>query len=155
MTARWQASIPKCDGCSAPLQLVEPGSEGRAICAACGSWLETFPAPLWVRTELPTAMQIYGAARDHEHGSGRSVNQFWLCFQGTPPALVQQREQAIESAIAPPPPPSSTVTVISSKKRRRWEYIGIFVGLLLMGAAVHRCGSRISEAPDEDVEPSQ
>lgn len=152
--ARWRASLPTCDGCGTARDLVEPGMEGKLTCARCAKTVESFPAPLWLRSELLTAMQLYGAARDDEHASGRLEHHFWLSFQGTPPALLDQHQQAIHSAIGPPPP-SGTVTVISRKRRWRWEYLGILVGMLLMGAAVHRCGQSLDDAPVEDVESTQ
>lgn len=154
--ARWRPSSPSCDECGTDLPRVEPGTEGSVTCASCGRSVNTFPAPLWVRADLTTAMQIYGAARDDEHESGRSVHHFWLSFQGTPPALLEAQKQTIEKALNPhiaPPPASVRVTV----KRRgwRWEYWGIIVGVILMGAAVHRCAGQLDDAPTEDVEPLQ
>jgi hypothetical protein len=149
--ARWRPSLPSCDGCGTPRELVEPGSTGSLTCARCTKAVESFAAPLWIRSELLTAMQLYGAARDDEHGSGRLEHHFWLTFQGTPPELLDQHKQAIDSAIGPPPP-SGTVTVISRKSGWRWEYLVILLALGSIGAAVHRCGRLLDDAPVEDVE---
>jgi hypothetical protein len=121
--------------------------------------LATFPAPLWLRAELTTAMQVYGGARDDERRSGRNVPHFWLSFQGTPPAVLDAHQQNIEKALQPHasqgPPPPATVHVTVKRRAWKWEYLGIFAALVMMGAAVHRCAGQLDDPPTEDVEPLQ
>jgi hypothetical protein len=156
LSARWRPSSPSCDECGTDLPRVEPGTEGAVSCTSCGRSVNTFPAPLWLRAELTTAMQVYAGARDAEQHSGRNVHHFWLSFQGTPPQLLEAQKQSIESALNPhiSSPPAS-VRVIVKRRGWRWEYWGILIGLALMGAAVHRCAGQLDDEPIEDVEPLQ
>ena len=156
LSARWRPSSPSCDECGTDLPRVEPGMEASVTCTSCGKSVSTFPAPLWLRAELTTAMQVYGGARDSEQETGRKVPHFWLSFQGTPPALLEAQQQSIENALNPHGTRApASVRVIVKRRGWRWEYWGILLGLVLMGAAVHRCAGQLDDEPTEDVEPSQ
>jgi hypothetical protein len=155
LSARWRASSPSCDECGTDVPRVEPGTETSVTCTGCGRSVSTFPAPLWLRAELTTAMQIYGGARDDEHDSGRAVHHFWLSFQGTPPAVLEAQKQNLDRALNPHSvTPSTNVRVIVKRRGWRWEYLGIVLGLVFMGAAIHRCAAQLDDVPSEDVEPS-
>lgn len=157
LSARWRPSKPSCDECGTELPPVEPGTEASVPCTNCARSANTFPAPLWLRAELTTAMQVYGGARDDEHDSGRRMHHFWLSFQGTPPAVLEAHQQNIEKALNPHAAVTAPASVRVIVKRRpwRWEYVGILLGLLFMGAAIHRCAAQVDDVPVEDVEPSE
>jgi hypothetical protein len=61
---RWQSSVPACRVCRGAVSLVEVGSEGSVACAHCGAGMETRPVPSFLRREVGTAMQLYGAAQE-------------------------------------------------------------------------------------------
>jgi hypothetical protein len=65
LLVRWGPARPVCPGCSAlmPAEEVPPGGDGRLSCK-CGQSMTTFPAPEWLRAVVPTAVQLFGAARD-------------------------------------------------------------------------------------------
>jgi hypothetical protein len=56
---------PVCASCSAPapLDALAIGSDTSAKCA-CGEVLVTYPAPAWLREEVPALVQLYGADRE-------------------------------------------------------------------------------------------
>lgn len=58
---RWLSLSPACPSCRSPVPLAEVGSERSVICSECGRGLETRPVPGFLRLEIGTAMQIYGA----------------------------------------------------------------------------------------------
>ena len=158
LTVRWTPSLPQCPQCKNEIQLIEPGVDSPIECGACSAKIACLPAPVWMRTELPTAMQLYGIPRAAEDSAVHAARGFWLTFKGTPPALSQQHRQAIEAAIGPPPVSAPVVSTPQPKRRWGWEWyaIAVCVGLVLF--AVQQCGSRLgtTERPDEgtEVEPS-
>jgi hypothetical protein len=156
--ARWRAAALTCAKCQREMTPVEPGTNEAIECSACGTRRDTFPAPAWLRTELPTAMQLYGAARDGAERAGTETG-FWITFQGTPPSLSDQHRQAIQSAIGPAPISyAAPLSVPNAAPRRRWEWLAIALFAVLIGAAVYRCGGRMGTPshPDDgsEVEPS-
>jgi hypothetical protein len=160
LVARWRVQPPRCAKCAAELMLVEPGTEDPIECARCSTRMTSFPAPAWLRTELPTAMQLYGAARDSELLEAKPTSGFWLTFQGTPPNVSAKREHAIKAAIGPTPEVAAVASTSTPKApRRQWEWYAILVFLVAMGVAVHRCGAKIGgESRPKDgteVEPTQ
>jgi hypothetical protein len=160
LVARWRAQAPHCGKCQAELMLVEPGLDETFECGACTTRMPTFPAPAWLRTELPTAMQLYGAAREVDAAEARPGASFWLTFKGTPPHVSEQHRHAIEAAIGPQPDVPAVISTATPKvKRRSWEWYAIILCVVLIGAAVHRCGAKIGgETRPKDgseVEPSQ
>ncbi len=158
LIASWSPVGVKCAGCQRELALVEPGTTDTIECAACGAKLETFPAPPWLRTELPTAMQLYGIPRASDDSAVHAARGFWLTFKGTPPAFIEQHRQVIEAAIGPGPVSSSVVSKPVPKRRLGWEWYAIGICTALIVFAVHQCGSRLGKTtkPDEgtEVEPS-
>jgi hypothetical protein len=46
-----------------PAEAVPPGGDGRLSCK-CGACIATFPPPEWLRRAVPTAVQLFGAARE-------------------------------------------------------------------------------------------
>lgn len=160
LVAKWRGLGPRCTKCESELVLVEPGTDDTLECGACTTPLQTFPAPAWLRTELPTAMQLYGAAREVDTTEPRQGPRFWLTFKGTPPHVSEQRRHAIEAAIGPGPESSAVISTATPKRARRgWEWYAIIVCVVLIGVAVHRCGSKIGGEPrpkdGSEVEPSQ
>ena len=65
LLVRWGPARPICPGCAMPLpaEAVPPGGDGRLACR-CGQSIATFPVPEWLRQVVPTALQLFGAARD-------------------------------------------------------------------------------------------
>ncbi len=57
---------PACSRCSAllPVDGVAVGTDGEIFCPACGNRGETYPAPDWLRAEIPSIRQIYLAKRE-------------------------------------------------------------------------------------------
>jgi hypothetical protein len=56
---------PACASCATPMPLdaLAIGTDTSAKCA-CGEALVTYPAPAWLRDELPALVQLYGADRE-------------------------------------------------------------------------------------------
>jgi hypothetical protein len=56
---------PTCRSCGASVPLGNyrdhAGGVGTLPCATCGHGVPTFPAPAWLKEQLPTAVQIFGA----------------------------------------------------------------------------------------------
>lgn len=56
---------PTCRSCGAGVPLGQyrdhAGAVGTLPCASCGHGVPTFPAPAWLKEQLPTAVQIFGA----------------------------------------------------------------------------------------------
>jgi hypothetical protein len=152
LRARWKPGLPTCAKCSAQLLLVDPGTDDKLECMACRGRLETFPAPAWLRTELPTAMQLYGAAR--EHGDKTARREFWITFQGTPPALNDQRQSVIQAAIGTGP---LSQRAAQNKKKYRWELFVVLGCVLLIGVALNRCSRKLTKPDqlDDRVESTQ
>lgn len=161
LVARWRVEPPSCPTCRTPLSLVDPGTEQRLTCSRCSEKTRTSPAPAWLRQALPTAMQVYAAALDGESSIRQATAAWWLCFQGTPPALGEQRRQAIEAAIGGPLSvgPESQGVPKPSKRRRNIEWAAIMLSAILIAVGVHQCGARWwgGSEPEEgtEVEPSQ
>jgi hypothetical protein len=65
LLVRWGPSRPMCPGCGAPMpaEAVPPGGDGRLSCG-CGQSIATFPTPDWLRNVVPSAVQLFGAARE-------------------------------------------------------------------------------------------
>ena len=65
LLVRWGPGRPVCAVCAAPLPVdaVPPGGDGQLSCA-CGQSMPTFPVPDWLRSVVPTAVQLFGAARE-------------------------------------------------------------------------------------------
>lgn len=158
LVARWMRSLPRCTQCQNEMMLIEPGIDSPIECGACGTKNACAPAPAWLRSELPTAMQLYCIPRGSEDSAVHASRGFWLTFQGTPPALSQQHRQAIEAAIGPPPVSGPVVPTAAPRRRWGWEWYAIAACGVLIVVAVHQCGSRLgrTEKPAEgtEVEPS-
>lgn len=89
---------PCCDPCALPLGLLETGATGKASCARCAATLYSQPAPLWLRHELATAMQIYAPSIESADGATRAVDgRVWVIFQGTPPSLREKRNERLQA----------------------------------------------------------
>lgn len=159
ITARWSPSLPRCIQCKNEIALIEPGVDSPIECGACTAKMSCSPAPVWLRSELPTAMQLYGIARAGEDSSVHAARGFWLTFQGTPPALSQQHRQVIEAAIGPPPVSTPIVSTQPAAKRRwGWEWYAVAICAVLIVLAVRHCGARLGTtdrpADGAEVEPS-
>jgi len=65
LLVRWGPSRPVCLGCGAPMpaEAVPPGGDGRLSCT-CGQSMTTHPVPDWLREVVPSAVQVFGAARE-------------------------------------------------------------------------------------------
>jgi DNA-directed RNA polymerase subunit RPC12/RpoP len=59
---------PRCPGCKQELVLdaVDPAADRTVGCPECGHVAATFPAPDWLRAELPRARQLFCAAAEGE-----------------------------------------------------------------------------------------
>lgn len=157
LVARYTAGAPRCTQCKAEVMLVEPGTDDTLECAACATKMTTFQVPGWLRTELPTAMQLYGASRDAEARAG----SFWLTFQGTPPARREQHQNQIQAAIGPGPERPAVVVAPLPKPaaKQRWEWYAIVIIIAVIVVAVRQCGRRAVGTPESErdnaVESSQ
>ncbi|MFO0567616.1 MAG: hypothetical protein U0263_18300 [Polyangiaceae bacterium] len=156
LVARYRLGAPACGSCGTDLPHVEPGSDQSVVCTQCATETATFPAPGWLRTELPTAMQLYAASRDAQP----SARAFWLTFQGTPPALNERREHVLKNALGSGPDrPAVTAPAIDAPKRRRWEWYVIIAMIVVIVAGVRECGRRAARSSDAErenaVEPGQ
>jgi len=147
LKATWQPCPPACPKCSAEILLVDPGTDDQLECLACGGRLDTFPAPAWLRSELRTAMQIYGAARE-ANSVHRSRHAFWITFQGTPPAVIDHKFSAIEAAISTGPMSGRPAAAAPSKKKTRWELVVVLACVLLIAVAINRCNRKIAKPDD-------
>ncbi len=67
---RWGPARPSCSGCGAdlPVEAVPPGGDGKLMCP-CGEVMHTFPPPKWLREQVPSAVQLFGATRDGQVGT--------------------------------------------------------------------------------------
>ncbi|MBK7584935.1 MAG: hypothetical protein IPI67_32695 [Myxococcales bacterium] len=148
LVARYTMAAPSCAKCRAEIMLVEPGTDDVLECAACATKMTTFQVPGWLRTDLPTAMQLYGASRD----SQASATPFWLTFQGTPPVRGEQRRNVIQAAIGPGPELSGIPSrpLVKPVERRRWEWYVIIVIVGIIVAGVRECGRRAARSTDRD-----
>jgi hypothetical protein len=65
LLVRWGPGRPICSGCGAPMrtEAVPPGSDGTLSCT-CGQSMTVLPVPDWLRQVVPTAVQLFGAARE-------------------------------------------------------------------------------------------
>jgi len=56
---------PACASCATPMPLdvLAVGSDASATCT-CGEEIATYPAPAWLREEVPALEQLYGAERE-------------------------------------------------------------------------------------------
>jgi hypothetical protein len=65
LLVRWGPGRPMCPGCGAPMrtEAVPPGSDGTLSCT-CGQSMSALPVPDWLRQVVPTAVQLFGAARE-------------------------------------------------------------------------------------------
>jgi hypothetical protein len=157
LVARYTLGAPECSGCRAEIRLVDPGADDMLACSSCSTRTATFQVPGWLRTELPTAMQLYAASREVEPRAG----SFWLTFQGTPPARKERHDHQIQAAIGPVPesPVSVPVPVKKSAQRTRWEWVTIIGIVVVIVVAVRQCGRRAAgtSAGDRDnaVESAQ
>jgi len=161
LATRWSPTLPRCTQCENEMALIEPGFDAPIECGACGTKIACAPAPAWLRSELPTAMQMYGIPRGGEDSAVHTAKGFWLTFQGTPPALGQQHQRAIEAAIGPPPVSSPVIPASGPAKPKRrwgWEWYAIAICAVLIVVAVHQCGARLGTtakpAEGTEVEPS-
>jgi len=61
----YKDQTPQCQACgeSVPVDayLKKVGATTTIPCPACGAGLATFPAPAWLKKELPDALQVFGA----------------------------------------------------------------------------------------------
>ena len=157
LTARYRIGAPRCAKCQSELLLVEPGTDDDLECARCATKTTTFPAPGWLRTDLPTAMQLYAASRDSEARAG----WFWITFQGTPPARREHHQIAIQAAIGggPDRAPVPVSTRAPPRSRHRWEWYAVFAIVALIVVAVRQCGRRAAGTPESErdnaVEPAK
>lgn len=62
---RWGPGRPACAACSSVLAVdsVPVGGEGTLACG-CGQSMPTFPVPAWLAQVAPSAVQVFGAARE-------------------------------------------------------------------------------------------
>jgi len=157
LTARYSIGAPTCAQCKSELMLVEPGTDDTLECTKCGTKTTTFQAPGWLRTELPTAMQLYAASREAE----ARASSFWLTFQGTPPVRREQHQSVIQAAIGPAPERPAAVSTATPRPaaRTRWEWYAIIVITVVIVIAVRQCGRRAASTPESErdnaVESSQ
>jgi hypothetical protein len=157
LTARYALGAPRCDKCKCEIMLVEPGTDDSLECAQCSTKTTTFPAPGWLRTELPTAMQLYAASREAEARAG----WFWITFQGTPPARREHHQVAIQAAIGGGPDRGAVPVSVRAppQSRHRWEWYAVIAIVVLIVIAVRQCGRRAAGTPESDrdnaVEPAQ
>ncbi len=157
LVARYTLGAPTCAKCRAELMLVEPGTDDSLECAQCGTKTTTFQAPGWLRTDLPTAMQLYGASREAEARAG----SFWLTFQGTPPERREKHLSVIQAAIGPGPERPAVISTPNPKPaaRHRWEWYAIVIIVAVIVVAVRQCGRRAVGTPESErdnaVESSQ
>jgi hypothetical protein len=100
LALEWSRSDPRCRRCEATIPAVEAGASGETACPACQAPLSTFVAPPWLRTEIPTALQLYGVEYVFDavalEGPAR---RFWISFQGTPPRKAAAHKLLIEQEI--------------------------------------------------------
>ncbi len=98
VTVSCTAVAPCCDACALPLPPVAIGVDAELTCSGCGAALSSRSAPLWVRQELSTAMQICGCLWESDAGApSAKVARFWVIFQGTPPRLASERSERLQS----------------------------------------------------------
>lgn len=167
-----------CRACSTALPLVEAGTEGHVTCEKCGLETPTFPVPAWLRTDLPTAMQVYGAVRDAEAKPEKDPHPFWIVFQGTPARFAAESSPAtllaaLDAASKPPsvppsarssappsveaslpsvivdPLPAASVVPGTPPKREKSLNLWLFViGFAVVAAITYQCSGEIAK-PDQ------
>jgi hypothetical protein len=83
--AEWSRVEIACRRCKSILPPVEPGASGAIDCKACGMPLPILAAPPWLRSAVPTALELYGietvldaAALEPE------ARRWWIYYLGTP-----------------------------------------------------------------------
>jgi len=72
---RWEVSLPKCVHCGKelPVDRISVGSDRQVVCPACGKENSTFPAPEWLKKQIPRVEQIYCAEREQGKQAGKPV----------------------------------------------------------------------------------
>ncbi len=55
---------PRCPDCENPLEDTEPDRDGTVACGGCGRKFEVYPAPEWLTSEVPSAVQCISAGRE-------------------------------------------------------------------------------------------
>lgn len=100
LSLEWARQEPACRRCGASVPQVEPGSGGETVCAACQAGMPTFPAPPWLRSELPTALQVYGVEYVLDAAAlDTDARRWWVAFLGTPPRKAAAQQMFIEQEI--------------------------------------------------------
>jgi hypothetical protein len=100
LSLEWARTDPACRRCGAPVPQVEAGVAAEVACPSCSAPLPTFPAPPWLRSEVPTALQVYGVEYVFDAlALEASARRWWLAFQGTPPRKVQAKQVLLETEI--------------------------------------------------------
>jgi predicted RNA-binding Zn-ribbon protein involved in translation (DUF1610 family) len=122
LAIEWSRSEPSCRRCGASVPEIEAGLAGEVGCPSCGASLPTFPAPPWLRAEVPTALQVYGVEYVFDAAAlDPTARRWWLTFQGTPPRKAQAKRIWIEQEIVS----------LSQRSPQQREGMGYAVPLLL------------------------
>jgi hypothetical protein len=146
LALEWARGEPACRRCGGVVPQIEPGASGETQCPACQAPLSTFPAPPWVRTEIPTALQVYGVEYVFDavalEGPAR---RFWISFQGTPPRkaaahkLLIEQEIVVHSQRMPQPKESSL------------HLLPLLLALAVIGLAAYYVVSAMSKGDTDEL----
>ncbi len=97
---RWSTQALSCRECRVRLPLLEIGALEPLLCGGCGAKMATYPAPPWLRAELPTAQQLYGVEYVFEAAAlDPEARKWWLCLLGTPKKQATERMVVTELAV--------------------------------------------------------
>jgi hypothetical protein len=100
LALEWSRAELSCRRCGAAVPQVEAGDAGEVACPVCAAPLPTFPAPPWLRSEIPTALQVYGVEYVFDAMAlDASARRWWLTFQGTPPRKARVQRVWIEQEV--------------------------------------------------------
>ena len=80
----WATSPPCCGHCGVALPIidgdVDVDVDVDVVCAACGQGTPSFPAPAWLQTITPRALQVVGAPRPDHKGVAVVADDKPVCF---------------------------------------------------------------------------
>jgi hypothetical protein len=143
----WSRSEVACLGCGHALPLVEPGSSGETSCSGCQMPMPALPAPPWLRTAVPGALEVYGVEYIFDAAAlDEAARLWWVVFQGTPARIAAgQRawveQEVILAARAAPPVPGSLAPWV------------ILVALAIIAFTAYTLFTGVKASPARDLLP--
>jgi hypothetical protein len=146
LLVEWSHSEPTCRRCGAFVPQVEPGTSGEIPCPGCQAPMPTFTAPPWMRSEIPTALQVYGVEYVFDAAAlDVMARRWWIAFQGTPTRKAHAQQMFIEQEIV-------VMSQRMPQKKQSSAYIvPLLLAFVLIGMAAYYVVNSLNRNSDDEI----